>query len=199
LILFGSGDGGWSGIEEFICRDLQTHGYTVMGINSADYAKTDYDLPTLQSDYGAIIKTGLAAYPKSSPPVIVGGWSMGAAQAIAVGGGPNRPTGVVGLLLLSPSNRGRYGLRLPDRVDILPTGPGTFSVEDFIPGLAGLRVVQWHGTNDIFDSTSWLSHLKCPHREYDYPNSGHDFNNDSPDFLRKLNQSIAWILDPSKN
>ncbi len=196
LILFGSGDGGWTGWEDKVCHSLQTHGYTVLGIDSADYAKTDYDLATLQADYSRIAQTGLNAYESSPPPVIVGGWSMGAAQAIAVGGGPNRPRGLVGLLLLSPCSRGRYGLRVSDVVDILPTGPNTFGVEEFISGLNGLRIVQWHANDDHVDSTAWLPDLTTPHQEYDFPNAGHNYNWASPAFLGEMVPSIDWILQP---
>ncbi len=197
VILFGSGDGGWGAWEDFVCRDLQAHGYTVMGIDSSEFAKNDYDLPTLQANYAAIARAGMETYKSTRPPLIVGGWSMGAAQAIAVGGGPDRPPGLVGLLLISPSSRGRYGLRMSDRVDILPTGPGTFAVTDFIPGLNGLRIVQWHGGYDIVDSKAWLTQLKTPHQEHDFPGVGHDYSGAVPLFRQKVAESADWIVDPN--
>ena len=121
---------------------------------------------------------------------------MGAAQAIAVGGGPNRPPGLVGLLLLSPCSRGRYGLRMTDHLEVLPSGPGTFAVEDFISGLNGLRIAQWHAGDDTVDSTAWLSDLQTPHREFDFLHSGHDYAYATPAFLRQLVDSVAWILTP---
>jgi len=199
VILFASGDGGWIEWEESVSRNLQANGYTVIGIDSSDYAKTDYDEAMLQADFSTIARATMAAYKSPPPPLIVGGWSMGAAQAIAVGGGPNRPPSLVGLLLVSPSSRGRFGLRVSDRVDILPTGPGTFSVEDFIPGLNGLRIAQWHAGGDTVDSTAWLSDLKTDHREYDYPNVGHDYAYPNPSFLNQMVESVAWILNPSSS
>jgi hypothetical protein len=195
LIIFGSGDGGWASWEEKTCRALQGSGCTVIGIDSAEYAKDDYDLDTIQADYTTIARSVLSAYPSSPPPVIVGGWSMGAAQAIAVAGGPHPPPGLVGLLLVSPMSRGRYGLRGSDRLDILPTGPGTFGVEDFTPNLNSLRVAQWHAVDDTTDSVAWLSNLKAPHREYDYPHVGHDYAGANPVFLQQLVESVAWILN----
>ena len=199
LILFASGDGGWDGWESAVAGALQASGYTVMGIDSADYAKTSYDLATLQADWGTIAQRGLAAYPDSPPPVIAGGWSMGAAQAIAVGGGPDRPTGLMGLLLISASSRGRYGVTVADRFDVLPTGLGTFAAEDFVTGVNGLRIAQWHGEGDTVDSTAWLADLQTLHREFDYPNGGHFFGGPDPDFLSKLISSVDWILKPPSN
>ena len=91
LLIFGSGDGGWGHLEQSICRAFQKQDYTVVGIDSTAYAATDYDLGVLQADYSTIARTVMAHYGKPLPPLIVGGYSMGAAQAIAVAGGPIRP------------------------------------------------------------------------------------------------------------
>jgi phosphatidylglycerol lysyltransferase len=197
VVLFASGDGGWNHWEDSVAHALQANGFTVMGINSADYAKTDYNLAILQADYDTIAQTVLSAYPNSPPPVIIGGWSMGGAQAIAVAGGPNPPRGLVGIRVASALSRGRYGLRVSDQLDVVPTGPGTFGVADFTSGVNGLRIVQWHGVGETLDSVAWLSNLRTPHREIDVPNGGHDFNDASPEFRRQVVENAFWILQSS--
>lgn len=194
VILLASGDGGWGAWEETVSQSLQANGFTVVGINSNDYAKTDYDLATLQADWNTIAQSVRDQFPNSPPRVIVSGWSMGAAQAIAVAGGPDRPKGLVGVLVASLFSRGRYGLRISDEADILPTGPGTFAMTDFASGMNGLRIVQWHAVGDRDDSTAWLSKLKTIHREIDFKNAGHDFNGASPEFMQKFAESALWIL-----
>lgn len=198
IILFASGDGGWGGLEEAIARTLQNHGYEVIGIDSVSYAQTDYDLATLQADFGRIAQAARKSYGEHAPPLIVGGYSMGAAQAIAVAGGPHRPAGLIGLLLVDPCSRGRYGLRTSDQMDVLPTGPGTFSMDDFARTMDHLRVVQWHAENDSIDSRAWLAGLTTPHREFDFPNTGHGYKNDRDDFLRHFVASVEWILVPTE-
>ncbi len=47
-----------------------------------------------------IATTIRARYADNNPPVIIGGYSMGAAQAIAAAGGPHPPAGLVGVLWL---------------------------------------------------------------------------------------------------
>jgi phosphatidylglycerol lysyltransferase len=153
LLIFGSGDGGWGGWEARVSRVLQANGYEVVGIDSAAYAATDYNLATLQNDYATLSRHFLAPYGDHSPPLLVGGWSMGAAQAIAVAGGPHPPPKLTGLVVASALSRGRYGLRLADKLNILPTGPGTFAVDDFASALRRLPVVQWHGTDDSRSGT----------------------------------------------
>ena len=195
IILFGSGDGGWSGFEEEISIALQQHGYDVIGIDSFNFAATDYDLATLQADYGKIAEKAEAKFGNDPRPLIIGGWSMGAEQAVAAGGGPNPPRRLAGLLLLDPCGRGRYGVRLSDRINMLPTGPGTFSMDEFNRTMGGRHIVQWHAQNDPIDSRQWLTGLTAPHREYDFENTGHYYNNDREFFLNRLVGSIPWILD----
>lgn len=138
IILFGSGDGGWGGLEETIGHAFQNYGYELIGIDFEDYARTDYDLDTLQSDFTKMARMAEAPYGGHPSPLIVGGYSMGAAQAIAVAGGPKPPPGLIGVLLVDPCSRGRYGLRPADQMNVLPTGPGTFGVDSFAGSMSGI-------------------------------------------------------------
>lgn len=199
IILFGSGDGGWSGFEETISKALQNEGYEVVGINSKTYARTDYDLAILQADFGKIAQAAKTHAGSHQPPVILGGWSMGAAQAIAAAGGPHPPQGLAGLLLLDPCSRGRYGLRLSDQSDMLPTGPGTFSMTEFAQTMGNLHVVQWHAAEDSIDSRVWLDSLTAPHKEFDFAKTGHYYNNDRADFLSQMIDSVPWILSRERD
>jgi hypothetical protein len=192
VIVFGSGDGGFDGWEDRVCRALQAFGCQIIGFDCAHYSKTDYDLPTLQADMNTIshafIGTG------SAPPIILGGWSMGADQAVAAAGGPDRPGGLTGLLVISPSARSRYGLRVPDRFDVPPTGPGTFALEDFATRLNGLRVAQWDGNLDLLDSDAWLRDVTTTHQAFLFKLGFHDYAGASDAFLVQLKKSVAWIL-----
>jgi pimeloyl-ACP methyl ester carboxylesterase len=194
VIIFGSGDGGWGSFEEEIAHALQDRGYDVIGIDFTVYADSDYDLETLQADFVRISQAGMAARPQAHLPLILGGYSMGAAQAVAAAGGARPPTGMVGLLLIDPLSRGRYGLTASDRLDVLPTGPGTFGVAQFASALSALRVVQWHAENDEIDSRAWLEQLSAQHEEFTFPGTGHKYNANRADFLRRLTDSVAWIL-----
>lgn len=194
LIVFASGDGGWGRLEEAIATRLSSDGYGVLGIDSESYAATDYNLDTLQADFTAMASLARDTFGHGAP-LIVGGYSMGAAQAIAVCGGPHPPKGVAGLLLVDPCSRGRYGLRIADQMNVLPTGPGTFAVKDFARTLGDIRVVQWHAERDNIDSRQWLASLTVPHEEFDFPRAGHDYVRGRKKFLVKLSVSVGWILN----
>ena len=193
-IIFASGDGGWGDLEDSIALGFQARGFEIIGLDCEDYAQTDYSMDTLQSDFRKIAETVQSPYGNHKPPLIVGGYSMGAAQAIAVAGGPHPPPGLVGLLLVDPCSRGRYGLRVSDQMNVLPTGSGTFAVADFAHTLGSIRVVQWHADDDSIDSRSWLDLLTAEHRAYTFPNDGHSYDNNRDDFIRKLIGSVDWIL-----
>ena len=198
VIIFGSGDGGFGGWEERICGPLQFAGYEMLGFDCKLYAITDYDLDTLQADFNTIAQSSLSRYGDHPPPLILGGWSMGAEQAVPAAGGPHPPQGLVGLMLLSPGERGRYGLRAIDGLDIAPTGPGTFALKDFAHSLDNVRVAHWNGAVDLPGSKNWLSSLIAPHKAFEFPYSTHYYHGFSDDFLKLLEKSITWILSPDK-
>ena len=192
VIVFGTGDGGWGGWEDRVCRALQADGCEMITLDCAVYSKTDYDEPTLEADMNTLAH----AFPHTGPmpPVILGGWSMGADQAIAAAGGPNRPADLVGLLLVSPSARSRYGVREPDRWDVTPTGPGTFAIDDFAARLDGLRVAQWDAKLDLLDSDAWLKDITTTHKAYVFKLGFHDYAGASDAFLAELKKTVGWIL-----
>jgi hypothetical protein len=86
VIIFGSGDGGFDGWEDRVCRALQADGYEMLGFDCNRYSKTDYDLATLQADMNTIAQNSISHDAEPKPPLIIGGWSMGAEQAIPAGG-----------------------------------------------------------------------------------------------------------------
>ncbi|HEV3271820.1 MAG TPA: AcvB/VirJ family lysyl-phosphatidylglycerol hydrolase [Candidatus Methylacidiphilales bacterium] len=198
VIIFGSGDGGFDGWEDRVSRALQAAGYEMLGFDCALYSKTDYDLDILQSDMNTIAQSSLARYGDHPPPLILGGWSMGAEQAVPAAGGPHPPAGLVGLLLISPGDRGRYGLRDADRWSVAPTGPGTFGLRDFAHSLDKVRVAQWNANLDLLGSKNWLSSLTATYKAYDFPWGLHDYNGASDSFLKLLKESLTWLLLPDQ-
>ena len=192
VIVFGSGDGGWGSWEDRVSRALQADGCEVISFDCLFYSKTDYDQPTLAADMNTLAH----AFPHTGPmpPVILGGWSMGADQAVAAAAAPNRPADVVGLLLISPSARSRYGDREPDRWNVPPTGPGTFALDDFATKLDPLRVAQWDANLDLLDSDAWLKDVSTTHKGYIFHMGFHDYAGASDEFLAELKKTVGWIL-----
>ena len=199
IVLFGSGDGGWGHVETKICTLLERHGCYAVGIDCKKYADTDYDGVTLSADYATIAADAARRAGKKNVPVIFGGWSMGAVQALAASGGAGqRAQHLVGLLLMSMDRRGRYGLRFLDTVGFLPKGDNTFAVADFTDAVANLRVVQYSAKGDWMNDVSWITKLASPHRLFEVPDAGHDFNGVDESFQVLLLKGLDWILDSAK-
>jgi len=86
IIIFGSGDGGWSQIENRVCTFLQQNRFYTVGIDFRKYAATDYDLDVLVSDFTVIAPVAATRAGNPELPVVYAGWSMGAVQAVAASG-----------------------------------------------------------------------------------------------------------------
>ncbi|NOU35479.1 MAG: DUF2156 domain-containing protein [Kiritimatiellaceae bacterium] len=194
LVVFGSGDGGWSAWEHVIATWLQEANLAVVSFDFEKYSATDFDQPTVAKDMAAVADFAAKKLHADGLPVLYGGWSMGAAQAIAAAKGTNRPPELAGLLLMSLDSRGRYGIRAPDLVGITPTGPGTFDLNEFNPDLRDIRVVQYHGTADFMAQTTWIRLLKSPHQLYLLKGMNHGFDGLGPEFQSVLLQGVAWAL-----
>ncbi|HEY8932262.1 MAG TPA: AcvB/VirJ family lysyl-phosphatidylglycerol hydrolase, partial [Rariglobus sp.] len=202
LCVFGSGDGGWSYWEEIVCAHLAKRGWAVAGVDFSKYSVTDYTQAILVADYGRLTaelerRTGAPMAGEGARPVVYGGWSMGAEQALpAAADVPARPAGLRGLLLVAPGARGRYGLHTKDKLGFTPTGEGTFGLGDFAPQLHDLRLAQLHAGLDPLDSIKWYHGLKLDLRLWKYPRAFHDFDGASDDFLKLVDEALAWILSP---
>lgn len=194
LVVFGSGDGGWSAWEHVVATWLQEANVAVVAFDLEKYSATDFDQPTIAKDMAAAAAFAAERLEAKDIPVLYGGWSMGAAQAIAAAKGTNRPPELAGLLLMSLDSRGRYGVRASDLVGITPTGPGTFDLNEFNPDLKDIRVVQYHGTADFMAQTTWIRMLKSPHQLYLLKGMNHGFDGLTSAFQSVLLQGVAWAL-----
>ena len=194
LVVFGSGDGGWSAWEHGVATWLQEANVAVAAFDFEKYSAADFDQPTIAKDMAAVAAFAAEQLNAKGMPILYGGWSMGAAQAIAAVKGTNRPPELAGLLLMSLDSRGRYGLRAPDLVGITPTGPGTFDLKEFNPDLKDIRVVQYHGTADFMAQTTWIRLLKSPHQLYLLKGMNHGFDGLDSAFQPVLLQGVAWAL-----
>ena len=128
-----------------------------------DGASNDFKKDDIGKDMAIIAKTALERCGKDDIPVIYGGWSSGAVQAVPAAAYKNRPKSLTGLMMFGADSRGRYGLRDSDLIGKTPTGPGTFGLAEFTKDVAKLRVVQFHGGADFMASASWIRTLKSPH------------------------------------
>lgn len=194
IFIFGSGDGGWSAWEDAVSHWLRDAGIFVVAFDLRIYAQKDYDAATIGKDMAALASMALKHGNNEQVPVIYGGWSMGAVQAVAAAAAKDRPPTLCGVLMFSADSRGRYGLHTKDKLGVTPTGPGTFSLTEFTNSMKNLRIAQFHGGVDFMASTAWIQSLKSPHALYVMPGANHGFDGPSDRFQPYLLQGIDWIL-----
>jgi phosphatidylglycerol lysyltransferase len=198
LILFASGDGGWKAFEDKICRYLASRSLCVVGWDSRKFADPGlYDQNVLAASFAAALDEARRINGVRDVPVVFSGYSTGAEQAVAAAAASPRQPKLVGLLIIAPAERGRYGITLSDLMGINPMGKGSFGLSDLAQEVEGLRVVQIHGEHDPLDSIEWLGHLNTPHQLKIYADGWHFFKDGPPDFLKLLADAIDWILNPA--
>ena len=198
LVLFASGDGGWKVFEDKICQYLASLDLCVVGWDCRKFAEQGlYDQKILAAGFAAAIDEVTRIKGVRDVPVVFSGYSTGAEQAVAAAAVSPREPKLVGLLMIAPAERGRYGITMSDLMGIKPVGKGSFGLSDFAQEMEGLRVVQIHGEHDPLDSTEWLGHLTTPHQLKTYPDGWHFFKDGPPDFLKLVADAIDWILKPA--
>ena len=213
VMVFGSGDGGWSEWEGIISSWMAASGIYVVGWDYQKYAKgntdkiktgpykpdnKDFTAGDIGRDLAMLAALGLEKAGRPDLPVIYGGWSSGASVAVPAAARKEKPKSLVGVMLFGADRRGRYGLRSSDEFGKTPVGPGTFDLSEFDAAMASLRVVQFHGGADFLASNKWIQNLKTPHALYEIPGANHGFDGPSPKFQEWLNDGIEWMLGDEK-
>lgn len=196
IMVFASGDGGWTDWEDQTCQWLAQAGWWVAGLDCYNYARGhDYDGDLLSHDFGVFAQS-LNAPPGT--PLFYGGWSMGAVQAVAATQGEGsdaiRPKDLKGLLIISGDVRGRYGLRDSDTLGVTPRGDGTFALSDFNDSVKGLRIAQFEGGADILSNSTWIRTLPEKTALYELPGYDHGFGGPEESFHPHLLRSLGWLM-----
>jgi hypothetical protein len=193
IVILGSGSGGWSSWEEKVTMHLVAKGFAVGGWDCRKFADTrKYGRAELAAGMAAALEAVQERAGVGEVPAWYGGWSTGAEQSVAAVTS-ERPDGLVGLLLVAPAARGRFGLTQSDLLGIEATGPGSFGLADFIPDLKGLRVAQFAAGLDPLDSTTWFAHPDASEYQiFHLPHQLHDMGGAGSEFLKKLDEAMEW-------
>lgn len=200
IVIFGTGDGGWSYWEEKVAKHLVSKGYAVGSWDCRKFSDSrSYDQGELAAGFRAAVAAVKERADIADVPVWYGGWSTGAEQSVAAAADPERPEGLVGLLLAAPGEHGRFGITESDLLGVEPSGPGSFALADFAPKLKGLRIVQFAAGLDPLDDTRWLKSLgDIPHQIMKLPGCLHDMGGAGDEFLQKLDDAMKWTLADGK-
>ncbi len=195
LVIFGSGGGGWTIWEDRICARLQGDGYDVVGVDMWGFAGCEMPWTKVCDDYLNFVKKGQELGGRQGQiPIIYGGWSTGAEEAVAAAAG-QRPPGLVGLLMIAPGNEGYTGHYMKDMIKVNVPEGFVFTLAGLADKLTGLKVIFCHGQLDVLDSRSWFSSVSVPKKEIDYQKLGHIYGNCCDKFTKSVIRELPWLYE----
>lgn len=196
LVVLGTGSGGWSQWEEKTARHLVSKGLAVVGWDCRKFADSrKYGQKQLIEGFHATVDAAFDRMDVTKIPVWYGGWSTGAEQSVPAAAAEDRPEQLVGLLLVAPARRGRFGMTKSDLLGLEPTGEGSFALADYASQLDGLSIAQFAAGLDPLDDVTWMKSLRTPHKVFELKGKLHDMGGAGPDFQAALDQAIEWTLE----
>lgn len=207
LVLFTSGDGGWSPFCADIAAHIAATGKTVVGLNAKNYLTTfaSSQKPVtpeeLTSDYGEIIDAALAR-PGVSPkaPVTLAGWSLGAGYSVLVSSDKTLKTRVSRVVAISLPNYNELAWKPADALIYLTHGTPrekVFEAKDYLPKLTPLPLVMLNATDDdtspLADAQSLFEKATGPRRLFTVTANGHHFEGGENEFYHDLDESFHGV------
>lgn len=215
LVLFTSGDGGWSPFCADIAAHIAAAGITVAGIDVKEYMTT-FATPQhplapedLTRDYDAIARVATSqSGVDSKAPVVLAGWSLGAGYSVLVASQPQFTIPVSRIVAISLPAYGELAWRPTDAiiyVTHLRPHEKSFEARDYLKKLNQTPIVFLNATNDntapFGEAQSLYEAAAGVKRFYAVKASGHHFEGGEKEFYQDLDKglSIPQIADKSDN
>src|ERR1043165_2462054 len=215
LVLFTSGDGGWSPFCADIAAHIASTGITVVGIDVKTYlvnfASPQKPLPIedLTRDYDAIAKQAIAQPGvDQKTPLVLAGWSLGAGYAVIAATQPEFSLPVSRVLALRRPELGELAWRPADSIIYITHGTPHEKVFDIHPYLKSLKqtpIVFLNATSDKYapfrEAQSLYDAIPGAKHFYAVKASGHHFEGGEKEFYEDLDLGISLqqIADKSDN
>ena len=205
LVVFTSGDGGWSPFCADVAAHIAATGRTVVGFNAKEYLTTfatsqkPVTPEELIRDYGEIIDAALArpgVDPKSK--ITLAGWSLGAGYSVLVSSDNVLKNRVSRVVAISLPNYNELAWKPTDAVIYITHGTPrekVFQAQDYLPKLTPLPLVMLNATNDdtspLVDAQTLFSKATDPRRLFTVAAEGHHFEGGEKEFYHDLDESFA--------
>ena len=214
LVIFTSGDGGWSPFCADIAAHIAANGITVVGIDVKEYMTT-FATPQrplapeeLTRDYDAIARMSISQPGvDGKAPVVLAGWSLGAGYSVLVASQPQFSVPVSRIVAISLPAYGELAWRPTDAiiyVTHLRPHEKSFDARDYLK-LNQTPIVFVNATNDNtapFGEAQALYEAAAGVKQfYAVKASGHHFEGGEKEFYQDLDRglSIPQIADKSDN
>jgi dienelactone hydrolase len=213
LVLFTSGDGGWSPFCADIAAHIAASGITVVGIDVKSYlvnfASPQKPISTedLTRDYDTIARLSLARPGiNSKTPLVLAGWSLGAGYSVIVATQPEFSLPVSRIVAISLPMYGELAWKPSDSIIYVTHGTPhekVFDVHFFLKQLKQTPIVFLNATNDknapFHEAQSLYEVTPGAKRLYAVKASGHHFEGGEKEFYEDLDQGLTQIADKTDN
>jgi dienelactone hydrolase len=205
LVIFTSGDGGWSPFCADIAAHIAATGVTVVGFDAKTYLTTfatpkqPVTAEEITRDYNALAQVALAQPGVDErTPLILAGWSLGAGYSVLVASEPdfNHPVGRV--VAISLPELGELAWRSTDAIIYFTHGTPNekvFDVHQYLKKLNHTPIVFLNATDDdtaplreaksLYESASGAKHF------YAVKASGHHFEGGEKEFYQDLDAGVS--------
>jgi dienelactone hydrolase len=203
-VLFLPGDGGWRGAAVDMARMISSLGYEVYALDVKRY------LTTSTKGHSALSEAQMAAdldaveqwvASVSERPVVLAGWSQGAAMVVLAGARMEHRDSLTGVLTIALPEAGALGWRWRDTLlSVFRRDPHEpeFHVAPLLPEVAPLPVYMVYGTNDRFTPaqiTRRLTRLaRRPRRRHEIEGGNHGLDRHRADLRRSLEAGLGWLM-----
>lgn len=215
LVLFTSGDGGWSPFCADIAAHIAATGMTVVGIDAKEYLvnfatpQKPVSIEQLTQDFDAIAQLAIAqpGVDRQSAMVLAG-WSLGAGYSVIIASQPQFSLPVRRVVAISLPAEGELAWKATDAVIYVTHGhprEKLFDAHQYLRKLGPTPIVFLNATDDdtapfdeaqsLYAATTGVKHL------YAVKANGHHFEGGEQEFYRDLDQGLSaqQIADKTDN
>ena len=213
LVLFTSGDGGWSPFCADVAAHIAAGGVTVVGIDVKSYLvnfaspQKPVTADDLTRDYDSIARIA-SARPgiDNKAPVVLAGWSLGAGYSVIVATQPEFTFPVSRILAISLPMYGELAWKATDSIIYVTHGTPhekVFDAHQYLKKLKQTPIVFLNATNDdnaplreaqsLYEAAPVTKHL------YAVKARGHHFEGGEKEFYQDLDQGLTQMADKSNN
>jgi fermentation-respiration switch protein FrsA (DUF1100 family) len=205
LVLFTSGDGGWSPFCADVAAHIAATGVTVVGVDAKDYLlkvatpqKPVY-AEELTSDYDTIAQQAFAQPGvDTKAPLVLAGWSLGAGYSVIVASEPQFTHRVNRVLAISLPMYGELAWKATDAVIYITHGTPhekVFDAHQYLRKLNQTPIVFVNATDDdtapLREAQSLYQSAAGSKRFYAVKASGHHFEGGEQEFYRDLDLGLS--------
>ena len=205
LVLFTSGDGGWSPFCADIAAHIAATGITVVGIDAKDYLikvatpQKPVSSEELTRDYDEIARLSIAQPGiDGKAPLVLAGWSLGAGYSVIVASQPEFTHPVNRVVAISLPMYGELAWKASDAlIYITHKTPHekVFDAHQYLKKLTQTPIIFLNATDDdtapLSEAQSLYQSSPGSKRFYAIKASGHHFEGGEQEFYRDLDTGLS--------